>query len=232
MYKYILASLIYFMVQCAFATSVTVPLPNCHVTNNSQLSVANNGTAVTAVCDNVTPPPSGAIACTQNQTGDVPGFTATCAGVYKWHTTSGTDTTKGPFAYSYVNVFHAPWPGAGAGTTDIFTLGNNKFLAIPFVPSPGHSIGVSTNDTWQKHPLTMSVSLSPGHFASSDVVCVTSRSSSGFVISSNGLAAQCKLDPNKQYWLNFIPATNGSGSWVNPWGASPPVIALDFRIFN
>lgn len=212
----------------AQATPVAVNLPTgCHVSSITQVFVAPSGTSLAVTCDTPTTPTGTATACTEGTPSDVAGYTAHCSGSFLFHTGLSQDvrrpaTAIAPYTFRLIignNV--NDWPGGPFGTTEIFSLGLKQYLSIPFTPTPGHTITVNEAQTYTQHPISISVSTSPGRFnnaeAGNGVMCVHSGGQPSLILSSNGNTAQCKLAPNVQYWLNIIPAYYEASGWTTAY---------------
>jgi hypothetical protein len=171
-------------------------------------------------------PPAGE-ACTNGMASpdaNLSTYTARCSGTMKFFR-GGTTTTSGSYSFDF--VFGGPWPGTNEGGTMQIVIGKNQFLSIPFTPSPGHTIGIQENESYNgPFPVTFSISTSPGKFnnakAGNGVVCAQS-SLPVLTMTSNGTAGQkCNLSAGTQYWFNIIPAAYNSKSstWVNNCASS------------
>jgi hypothetical protein len=167
----------------------------------------------------VPPPVLGA--CTTGTRGDVPGYTALCSGAMKLKNSAGPPINKGPFAYSYPNVFGAAWPGSYLGQTSIFNVGKTQFLSIPFVASPAHAVAFVENQTYTPQPVTFSVSTAPGLFNGgvkngTTVICVASRNPNLTVASRYFPTAQCKITTTGTYWFNIVIGSYNvtTGVWI------------------
>jgi len=204
------ASLLALAYMSGHASSYVQPL-QCQATG---IALNTPSTSATVQCPNVPPPITGS--CTQGSTGDVSGYTAQCAGVYKLHS-GGTNLTKGPSQYTYSFVFGDSWPGDTFGATRIFTIGKKQFLSIPFKPTPGHTVSFNVNGTYTLFPVTFSVSTSPGLFnngaAGNGVICAKTNNPALKVTSNGNTTSNCVLSQNTTYWLNVIPAKYGTSGW-------------------
>lgn len=211
------------------------------------IALNNPSTSATVTCPNTPPPPPGG-ACTQGFPSDVViggvKSTAQCGGNFLLHS-GGPDTVKGtwspPTPYTFKFVFGNnvnEWPGGPFGTTSIFgnahtqgRLSKNQYLSIPFVATPGHTIQFANNGTYTTQPITFSVSTIPGVFNASSVGFVCSNDRGNIVLSSNGsTTAQCKLNTSQEYWVNVIPAKNGTSGWYT--GCTSAACAIGVTIYQ
>lgn len=189
-------------------------------------------TSMIGMCDAIA-----ADTCIQGQTGDVPGYVATCGGSYKL-LSFPPGVMRGPFPFTFANVFHAPWPGTGFGTSDIFTIPKYQFISIPFIPTSGHTISLNENQTYTAHPITFSVSTAPGLFnhgvKGNGVVCVATNNPALKLSSNGSRTAQCVLNQNTQYYFNMIPAkfSTTQGKWLNFFTGAAAVFAVTMYSVN
>ncbi len=204
---------------------------NVQLTVTDSVNPSNNSTKLKQVT--VT---SGLTSCTTGAIGDVPGYTALCSGYMTLH--AGVDTRLGPSAYSFPFVFGADWPGSRFGLTQIFTMAGTQFLSIPFIPSPGHTISISENQTYTGYAITFSISTSMGLFNNGSpgngVLCVRTNNP-GVQITSNNAPQSCaNLDPNTQYWFNVIPSkySTTQGRWVKSCTSSSCQLGLGQGLIN
>ncbi len=199
----------------AFAASYVQQL-QCAATS---IALNNPTTSATVVCPVIPPPPSGS--CTQNSTGDAPGYTAQCSGFYMLHSSGGANIQKGPSSFTYSFVFGDSWPGDQFGFTSIFTIGKKQFLSIPFKPSPGHTVSFNVNGSYTRYPVTFSVSTASGLFNNGvkggQVLCVKTNNPTLKVTSNGNPTSNCVLSQNVTYWLNIIPAKYDAATG---WGDS------------
>jgi|SRR6185369_10900015 len=228
------------LVHDAFAATVSIPLSQpCTVAAISQVSIAGDHKSLSVVCDAVavTPPPdTTSTVCTEGSAGDIPGYKRHCAGQYVLHSGEGQDITETTHQYTWDFLFRSPWPGSGQGNSSTVELNKSQFVSVPFKPSPGHTIHIDNNDTYADGVQYYSVSTVPGIFAKGDprVVC-SATDNPALRISSNGsTTAQCKLDPNKTYFFNFVSAklsTTGAG-WYSNCGKAFCKSSLTWYITN
>jgi len=187
----------------AFAASYNQPL-NCAAT-----SIALNApsTSATVQCPDTPPPPTSAT-CQPGLGSDLPNQHAVCAGAFK-HNVVSSVTTSDSGNWTFDKVFGATWPGSLSTANAIFTLQPGQYVAIPFKPTPGHTVDFLINSTFTNaRNITGSIATVQGVFTDGNpnVVCNAARDLN-LVASSNGSAGACKLDPTKNYWLNLIPGT-------------------------
>jgi PKD repeat protein len=167
---------------------------------------------------------SSGTSCTTGTTGDVAGYTAICSGLMYLHNPGSTKL--GPLPYTFAFVFGSNWPGTYWGDAQSFSIAGTQFLSIPFTPSPGHTIGITENQTYTGFPITFSVSTSMGLFNNgkpgNGVLCAQTNNPT-LQISSNNTATNCpNLDTNTQYWFNVIPAkySTTQGRWIQSCSGS------------
>jgi hypothetical protein len=108
--------------------------------------------------------------------------------------------------FNFSDVFGA-WPAAAAylGKTAIIPLAKNQFVALQLSPTNSGTINLVANPSYGSSAI--SVSTTPGGFTfggSKGTVCSSMRGgSSGVVISNNGSAADCQLNPSLTYYINM-----------------------------
>jgi len=211
---------------------------NASTTTNASYNVAvtcsGSGNPATSNATVTVPPVSTITACTTGTTGDVPGYTALCSGPMSLHNSGGANVAKGPFAYSFANVFGGPWPGTYFGYTEIFNLGKTQFLAIPFVGNPAHAIAWVENQTYTPQPVTFSVSTAPGLFNGgvkngTTVICVASRNPNLAVASRSYPTAQCQINTTTTYWLNVIMGSYNLSTGIFAPGCGSTQCSIGFQ---
>lgn len=175
--------------------------------------------AQSTITKQVTVSASSVTACTNGQTGDLPGYTALCTGTAKLYT-GGSPSTLGPGPYSFSFAFGSPWPGANFGYATVFTLTGTQFLSIPFVATPAHTVQFSTNSTYTPNNNSVySVSTSPGLFNNgtangSTVLCV-GKTNPSLTVSSDGTPQmKCYVNTAGTYWLNMVPGLIVGGTFT------------------
>jgi hypothetical protein len=186
-----------------------------------------------------TPPVTGA--CVAGTGSDLPNYKAVCSGTFILHAgacnplvTGGCPSVFGSFTFD--KVFGSNWPGTHFGNDEIFSLGLNQYLTIPFVPSPGHSVSFFVNGTYMPgNNAVFSISTAPGLFnggrANGTTVLCAQGHNPNLVTTSNGGAAQCKLDPNKTYWFNLAPGVVFNGAFM-PCTKAPCKLAVQSQLQN
>lgn len=178
----------------------------------------NGSHTISGHCDAPTPPPPVTGSCTQGAAGDVAGYTAQCGGTYRLHS-GGQDKVLGPTQYTYSFVFGDSWPGDTFGATRVFTIKKTQFLAIPFKPTPGHTVSFNANNTYMPYVATFSVSTAPGLFNSgvkgNGVMCVKTNNPTLKVSSNGSTTSDCVLNPNTTYWFNAVAAKYGTSGWYS-----------------
>lgn len=179
------------------------------------------------------------VACVSGTPADIQGYRTVCAGFYKLHS-GGADKQVGPAPYSFKFVWGrnvSDWPGAGFGSSQIFTTGMHDVLAVPFQPSPGHTISINENQTWTQRPITFVVATKPGVFGhgvkddSLGIICAGTNNPALKLSSNGSTTTQCKLNTNTVYWFNIVPAkySEAAGLWINSF--SPPTAQFATTIY-
>jgi PKD repeat protein len=176
-------------------------------------SVSN---AQSSITKQVTVSATSVTACTNGQAGDLPGFTALCAGpATLYNGGTGTPISSGPWSYSF--AFGSPWPGSTFGYTTVFSMSNTQFVSIPFVANTPHVVTFSTNTTYTIPVNSVySISTSPGLFNGgvangSTVVCVGKTTPSLSVASDGSSGFACNVNTTGIYWLNMVPGVFAPG---------------------
>jgi len=161
--------------QSAFANTVQVCSDSPIVASQTQAAggytetLQSAGLITGGACQSAPPPVPTSATCRQGAATDIPGVTLVCSGSFVRHAggcnplvTGGCPTVSGPF--SFANVFGA-WPGVYIANDQIFTLGLNQAISIPFTPSPGHSVSFFVNTTYTNAQQNVfSISTEPGLF--------------------------------------------------------------------
>lgn len=211
----------------ADAATTVVVNGNCTITPTSNIVIATdtgnlslNGSFAGTCGGSPTPPPPGQ--CVQGAPShDLPTYSRQCSGqIRSWNT-----SLRPVWDNTFAGLFSGPWPG------NVGQMGWGLGVVVPslgyasFAFNTGSTpAGVTMNANGSYGTLaTISISTYPGDFFSGTALCVGSNIS----FSSKPLTkAQCKLQPNTDYYLNFSNAyyspphdtsCTGSSSCMTGW---------------
>lgn len=177
---------------------------------------ADNSTATAGVTITLQPPVTQGT-CNETDTGDLPGFTRSCAGTITYSYANGTPPTYGGSLDQFSQMFGGAWPGSTAmfGQAAIWSISKNEYLSVQFTPGTSNTIKFTANASWGAGG-AISISTQQGSFlkGSPGYVCGQAYGgSNSLVVSTNSFAsAQCKLTQGVQYFLNFADANSSGGA--------------------